>query len=146
MVLVIIPCTWTANCACFRGKGGAGTLPALLFPFRASGVVINTEQGYYSLSASFPSSARVGRNDLTLVIGDKGSKRPVDKKLDIEVVPWMTTHEHGSDEFPVIRKTGPGTYLVQHVDFTMPGAWQVYIKIKDGTREDTAVFDVNVAK
>lgn len=118
----------------------------ICIPLKVFGGQINTEQGYYSLSASFPGPVKVGRNSMKLTVNDRKSEKPAGNKLDIEVVPWMTAHEHGSSEFPLVKKTGPGTYRVERLNFSMPGDWQVYIRIKDGSREDTAVFDVHVGR
>lgn len=120
---------------------------ASLFLFGFEKERIDTEQGYYLVSVEFMQTpVKVGRNSMKLTIYDKRSKGPVQKMLDIEVVPWMPKHEHSTTEIPVVKEQGNGEYLVEKLNFSMSGDWEVYIKIKRGRSEDTAVFNVNVVK
>lgn len=110
-----------------------------------SGGQIDTEQGYYSLTVeSVTSPVKTGRNTMKMKIREGRSKTPVTKKLKIEVMPWMPAHEHGATEVPVIKENGNGDYLIERLNFSMPGKWEVYVKIRDGRSEDTAVFNVDV--
>jgi hypothetical protein len=104
-----------------------------------------TEQGLYFVSLEFTEAqVKVGKNSMKVFIGDHRTKAPL-KGLDIEVVSWMPAHEHGTSTLPVIRELGKGEYSVEQVDFSMPGTWEVYIRINTGKKgEDTAVFNVNV--
>lgn len=105
-----------------------------------------TEQGLYSVSLEFSGKqVLVGKNSMKLFIGNGRTKAPVAEKLDIEVVPWMPAHEHGTTEPPVIRGLGKGYYSVERVNFSMPGLWEIYVRINKGKKgEDTAVFNINV--
>lgn len=104
-----------------------------------------TEQGLYFVSLEFTETqVKVGKNSMKVFIGDHRTKAPL-KGLDIEVVSWMPAHEHGTSTLPVIRELGKGEYSVEQVDFSMPGTWEIYIRINTGKKgEDTAVFNVNV--
>jgi len=104
-----------------------------------------TEQGLYFVSLEFAGAqARVGDNNVKVFVGDKRSKAPKEK-LDIEIVPWMPAHEHGTTALPVIKEVGKGQYLVERVNLSMPGLWELYVRINKGKRgEDTAVFNINV--
>lgn len=107
---------------------------------------IGTEQGYYRIDVQFTSPVHVGKNTMKLLIKDPESGNAIAKKLTIEVVPWMAAHEHGIREVPVVTVFGTGNYLVDGIHFSMPGDWEVYLKIIDGQKEDTAVFNVPVAE
>jgi hypothetical protein len=107
---------------------------------------IGTEQGYYLLNVEIITKpVKVGRNAMKLTIYDKESKKPVEK-LDLEVVPWMPAHEHAGIGAPIIKEVGNGEYQVENLNFTMLGNWEVYIRIKKGRSEDTAVINVSVIK
>ena len=108
---------------------------------------IDTEQGYYIVTIDFLTNpVKVGNNNMKLIINDKKSKKPVEKKLQIEVVPWMPAHEHTTREIPVVNSKGRGNYLIENLNFSMPGDWEVYVKIIRGRKEDTAVLNVTVIK
>jgi hypothetical protein len=104
-----------------------------------------SEQGDYIVSAEFLTSpVKTGMNTMRLIIYDRKSKEPVDKKLKLEVIPWMPTNVHAVNEVPVVKVKGKGEYLIEKVSFDAAGDWEVYIKIKDGSEEDSAVFNVSV--
>ena len=105
-----------------------------------------TEQGLYIVSIDFTKApVKVGNNSLKLFIGDHKSKAPLTQKLDIEIVPWMPAHEHGTGNLPLIKELGKGTYAVEQLNLSMTGLWEIYIRINKGKKgEDTAVFNVNV--
>lgn len=106
----------------------------------------STEQGLYLVSLDFAGSqGRVGKNSMKLSVMEYRSKAPVKEKLDIEVVPWMPAHEHGASGIPVVKELGKGEFSVENVNFTMPGLWEIYVRINKGKKgEDTAVFNLNV--
>ena len=57
----------------------------------------------------------------------------------------MPAHEHGTSTLPIIRELGKGEYSVEQVNLSMPGLWEIYVRINKGKKgEDTAVFNVNV--
>lgn len=105
-----------------------------------------TEQGLYFVSIDFKGTqAKVGNNNIKLFVGDSRSKAPLKQKLDFEIVAWMPAHEHGTSALPVIRELGKGEYAVEQLNFSMPGLWEIYVRINKGKKgEDTAVFNVNV--
>lgn len=118
-----------------------------LFLFAFEKRHIDTEQGYYVLDVQFITvPVKVGINSMKLTIYENKSERPVNKKLDIEVVPWMPKHEHGLTDAPVVREIEKGQYLIEGINFSMPGRWEVYVRMRDGRKEDTSVFDVSVEK
>ena len=126
-----------------------GLLAVMLSGLFLSGFTVQqntTEQGLYFVSLEFAGTqAKVGENSIKLFIGDRKSKAPVKEKLDIDIVPWMPAHEHGAGNVPVVRELGKGQYSVERVNLSMPGLWEIYVRINKGKKgEDTAVFNINV--
>jgi hypothetical protein len=105
-----------------------------------------TEQGLYFVSLEFTGTqVKVGKNSMKVFIGDSKTKAPLKDKLDIEIVPWMPSHEHGMNGQAIIKEIGKGVYLIEGVNLSMPGLWEIYVRINKGKKgEDTAVFNVNV--
>jgi hypothetical protein len=103
-----------------------------------------TENGLFAISVEFSDHIKVGRNTMELTVGNKGIGTAGEGKLAIEVAPWMPVHQHGTSEAPLIKEIGKGRYLIEKLNFTMPGKWEVYIRINDGNSEDTAVVGVDV--
>jgi len=121
----------------------------MFLSFFLSGFVLQkaaTEQGLYFVSLELPEKQlKPGINSMKIFVGDRKSRVPVRDKLDIEVVPWMPSHEHGTSEMAVVKELGQGYYSVEGVNLTMSGHWEIYVRINQGRRgEDTAVFNVNV--
>ncbi len=127
-----------------------GILPLLLMSvflmaFDKKG--INTEQGSYSIDVQCAADpVMVGKNDMTVTINDAKSRKPVERKLIMEAIPWMAAHEHGSSDIAVVTYLGKGRYRIEGINFSMPGDWEVYLKLQDGNKEDSAVFDVHVGR
>jgi len=120
-------------------------LTPILYAFDKKQVV--TEQGFYLLTVEVVTKPiKVGKNTFKIMIADRKTGKPVGEKLALEVIPWMPKHEHGVTEIPLIKEIGKGVYNIEGVNFSMPGDWEVYIKIKNNEKEDTGVFDVKVEK
>lgn len=116
-------------------------LAVFLLGFEQKG--IQSEQGLYLVDVQFAgTSFRVGKNVMEITMNDRNTRKPVEQKLAIEVVPWMPVHEHGSMDRAKVAYLGKGRYRVENLSFTMPGDWEVYFKIMDNGREDTAVLNV----
>jgi len=63
-----------------------------------------TEQGLYFVSLEFTGTqVKVGKNSMKLFIGDSKTKAPIKDKLDIEIVPWMPSHEHGMTGQTIVK-------------------------------------------
>jgi len=120
-------------------------MSVFLMAFEKKG--INTEQGLYSVDVqSAADPVMVGKNRMTVKINDVKSMKPIERKLDMDVIPWMTAMEHGSSDIAVVTYLGKGQYRVEGINFTMPGDWDVYLKLREGEKDDTAVFTVHVAR
>jgi hypothetical protein len=131
-------------------KSVVRTFSFVLLSFFLFGFVLQqnkTEQGLYFVSLELAEAKmKVGKNTMKLFVGERRSKTPKDK-LDIEIVPWMPAHEHGSSELAVVRPLGNGLYSIEGLNLTMTGDWEIYVRINQGRKgEDTAVFNVSVVK
>lgn len=67
---------------------------------------------------------------------------PVDG-LDVEVVPWMPAHGHGTSIQPVANAAGPGAIVVSPIYLYMSGQWQLRMNIS-GTVDDSAVATIEI--
>ncbi|MEJ2689957.1 MAG: FixH family protein [Deltaproteobacteria bacterium] len=106
---------------------------------------IETEQGHYLLNVEFPGKLlKVGQQQMTLLFLDRESGKPVTKKLDLEIIPWMRAAEHDASELPKVTYLDNGKYQVERLYFNQEGAWEIYIRIDKDNKEDAAVFDVDV--
>jgi hypothetical protein len=55
----------------------------------------------------------------------------------------MPTHGHGFPTAPRITKNlGNGEYLIEGVQFNMPGWWEMKFQISDGRQNDTVTFNL----
>jgi len=89
-----------------------------------------------------PPQPVVGNNSLLLDVYDARSNEKIDD-AEIEVIPWMTMHGHGSSKKPTVHKQGSGQYRVENVFFTMEGDWDLLITIQKKSAKDTATFPIS---
>jgi hypothetical protein len=99
-----------------------------------------TEKGMFSVEmVSKEKELKVGVNTLDIIVHDKNDKDVVG--AEITVVPWMPEMGHGVFEKPVVRERGGGLYSVENIILIMGGRWELRMKIRKGTVEDTVTFD-----
>jgi hypothetical protein len=89
-----------------------------------------------------PDPAQLGRNILTVQIN--GANGIPVTGATLQVVPFMTTHGHGSSENPVVTENGAGSYTAQRVTFTMSGTWRVTLTATSGALSGTKVLYYSV--
>lgn len=92
-----------------------------------------------------PPQPVVGNNALVLDVYDARSNERIDD-AEIEVIPWMTMHGHGSSKKPTVHKQGSGHYRVENVFFTMEGDWDLMVTIQKKGAKDTATFPISHVK
>jgi len=69
---------------------------------------------------------------------------PLDN-AEISVDGTMPAHSHGMPTVPRVTKSlGNGDYLVEGMQFQMPGAWRIEFKVKSAGLEDNIVLDLNL--
>ncbi len=120
------------------------SIPLVFFLFGFTKKGLNTEQGHYQIDIEMEEQITVGDNSMKMQIRKQIDQQPLDQDALIEIVPWMAIHEHGTKISPVIKPMGDGNYMVGMLNFTMPGPWEVLIRITKDNIEDTAFLNVNV--
>jgi hypothetical protein len=83
-----------------------------------------------------------GVASMQLRVSDRAAA-PVDG-LALDVVAWMPAHGHGSNVKPKITAEGEGTYRLDDVVFTMPGAWELIVDVHGNALEDHATLRLEV--
>jgi hypothetical protein len=81
-------------------------------------------------------------HDWTITIAD-GAGRPVDGAR-ITVLGGMPAHAHGLPTTPTVRGLGNGRYLVEGLEFHMPGAWIVAFRINAAAGIDAVSFALDL--
>ena len=59
---------------------------------------------------------------------------------DVTIFPLMVDHGHSTPTEPVITDNGDGTYMVNPVNFSMPGYWDTKVTVKTATASDKVSF------
>lgn len=67
------------------------------------------------------------------------------KDAEITVAGAMPEHNHDLPTMPKVTKNfGDGTYLIEGIEFTMPGWWAMTFTIKVADKTDTVTFNLMV--
>lgn len=121
------------------------SIPLVFFLFGFTQKEVNTEQGQYQIDIEFEEQMQVGHNSMKMWIRKQKGMQPIDQDATIEIVTWMAIHEHGTKVSPVIKAMGDGHYMVKMLNFTMPGPWEIHIRITQDNKEDSAIINVSVS-
>jgi hypothetical protein len=106
-------------------------------------VTLVSDGGNWTVSIeTAPQPPRKGSVDVTYRITD-GAGAPADG-LDLQVLPWMPAHGHGTSVTPLVTPQGGGAYLASPVYLYMAGHWELRTQIQGGDIADSVVpaFDV----
>jgi hypothetical protein len=126
---------------------GIAALLLIFFLFGFTKKGIGTEQGHYLINVESEEKVlKVGNHNLKFTFLHKKSKKPVTKKLNLEVIPWMRSGQHDASELPKVKHIGDGQYLIERLNFSQKGDWEVYVRIDKDEKEDAAVFDVDIVE
>jgi len=99
-----------------------------------------TDKGLFSVEVVIKEKdLKIGVNAFDIIVHDNNDKDVVG--ATITVVPWMPEMGHGVFEKPVIKERGGGLYSVENITLIMGGRWELKMKIRKGTLEDTTTFD-----
>ncbi|MEE2828634.1 MAG: FixH family protein [Myxococcota bacterium] len=126
-------------------NGGGGSLCGdedRAEPFEA-GTTRDGENGTLSfrVDGADPGPPDLNENDWTVTVLDADGS-PVDG-CTVEVAPWMPDHGHGSDGVVGSATGEPGQYLLESIDFIMPGFWSVDVQADcGGSGSDHAPFPI----
>lgn len=99
-----------------------------------------TDDGQYSVEMLIIGNMlKVGMNSLDLIVHDSDDHDLLG--ADITVTPWMPSMGHGVKEMARVSEKGGGLYSVENVEISMPGNWQLRVKVSKDGKEDSAVFE-----
>lgn len=100
-----------------------------------------TDRGYYTTELVIkPSPPVVGDNKAQLIIHDyKATDIP---GLDITVVPYLPAKDMESSGKVKVFDAGRGLYLLDDINFSEPGKWQLKLTISGPKMTDTVVLDI----
>ena len=80
------------------------------------------------------------RYDNTWVVEIAASGAPLEN-AQLQVTPFMPAHEHSSAiRVETTPMTEAGRYMLDHVNFSMPGVWETTIRATAGATTDSAVY------
>lgn len=100
-----------------------------------------TDSGTLIVSAEMLAPATQGQNRLLIEVADADGQ-PIEAEL--EVVPHMPAHGHGSTETPEITKMDGPSYVAEPVTFHMAGHWQVTVTARRGSEHGVEVLDLEI--
>jgi hypothetical protein len=92
---------------------------------------LSATSAHGSMKASFvdatPAPPAKNENSWTLKLTDTHGN-PI-TGATLAVAPFMPDHGHGPPALPLWMEMGGGTYVINQIDFFMPGIWQVTFTI-----------------
>lgn len=93
----------------------------------------------FELMDSNPAPPQVGDNRWTLSLSATDGT-PVEG-ASVTVLPEMPAHGHASPKQPGVTDEGGGIYVLEPVNFNMPGVWEITIDATPATGDaDSAMF------
>jgi len=103
-----------------------------------------TSSGTVAITATPSGAIHRGSNEFTLKL-TAGSIAPGSKEhTSVEVTPWMPAMGHGAPSDPTIVDNGGGTFSVKDVEFSMPGTWELRVKVTSDVGNGTSTFKYEV--
>lgn len=93
--------------------------------------------GEVEIALSSSAAVRRGSNTFTLALSDRAGAVTAET---IAVDPQMPSMGHGSSVTPRVTAQSAGLYRVEDVVFTMPGTWDVHVRITVEGRESARTF------
>lgn len=99
-----------------------------------------TSSGDVAITVTPEGDVHRGSNTFTVKLA-AGSIAPGTKEhTSVEVTPWMPAMGHGASTDPTIVETGPGSFRVDEVMFSMPGTWELRVKVASDVGSGTSTF------
>jgi hypothetical protein len=99
-----------------------------------------TEKGRYSVEMIIiGNELKTGMNAVDVIVHDEDDADVM--SAEITVTPWMPEMGHGVKEVPKVFERGGGLYSIENVEISMPGLWELRLKIKKGKVKDKVVFE-----
>jgi YtkA-like len=107
----------------------------------APGLVVTStgKEMKFTLLSSDPAPPAHAVNTWKVAVAN-ASAQPL-TSLNLQVVPFMPDHGHGSTVQPSVANNSDGTYTVSNLYFFMPGVWQItFGATPPGGTADSAVY------
>ncbi|MCC6215834.1 MAG: FixH family protein [Polyangiaceae bacterium] len=86
-----------------------------------------------------PDPPATGDNSLAMQLALVDGAPLVGAALALE--PWMPAHGHGTPTVPVVVELGAGSYRADRIHLTMPGHWEIGIRVEWGDTADVFILD-----
>lgn len=103
-----------------------------------------TQNAEFSVELVFKEGTlQEGLNEMDIIIHDKDNRDVTG--ANVSMTPWMPRMNHGSNTVPMVMERGGGTYSARKVDITMPGLWQLKVRVSTVSANDEAVFEFMIA-
>jgi hypothetical protein len=113
----------------------------------ADSILKVSDKGLYSVEMLIiGNQLKIGMNSIDMIVHDSEDHDVMG--AEVTVTPWMPEMGHGAKEEPKVMERGGGLYSAENVDISMPGLWELRVKVRAEGGEDTAVFsfpDVHAA-
>jgi hypothetical protein len=99
-----------------------------------------TEKGRYSVEMLvIGNELKTGMNAVDVIVHDESDADVMG--AEITLTPWMPDMGHGVKEVPKVTERGGGLYSIENVEISMPGRWELRVKVKKGKTKDEVVFE-----
>jgi len=99
-----------------------------------------TENRLFSVELVLPERMlKLGKNDFDLIVHDRADRDLAGATLSVKG--YMPEMGHSVEQSPTIKEKGGGLYHVSDFYITMPGHWQIIVKVQKDGSSDIAVFD-----
>jgi hypothetical protein len=118
-------------------SGDASTFPAEPF------VALVSDGGKLDFDLRSAPEQPPTRGVMILELTARGSSGAPADGLSVDLVPWMPAMGHGASVRPTVTPKGDGRYVIDDVDFFMPGQWQLRFTFS-GPVEDHATVVLQI--
>ena len=85
---------------------------------------VQTDNYQLKLTALSPNPPERGENTWRIQINGQDTQAPLEG-CEIDLIPFMPEHGHGSPKTPTLLELGGGEYELSDIIFTMPGLWSM---------------------
>jgi hypothetical protein len=104
-----------------------------------------TDTGYYSTELVLkPQKPKVGKNSAHLIIHDYEATDIPGLKITANLN--KTGEEIKPDNQPTVKDAGRGLYIIENINFSEPGQWEMKLTIKGPYKKDTVVLSLPEVK
>ncbi len=109
-------------------------------PSMASGV-FEGDNGLVVEATLSPDPPQVGEVDMEMELSVDGQ---LPEEVEVDVEPWMPSHDHGSNTDAVVSEEKPGRFVVEDLTFSMAGIWELRVAVDWDGGADEVIWDFEV--